>query len=129
MVIVLRYKNLFDKIKTGDTIILAVITVIAGFLFVLSLIPRGNSNRLSVQVRIDGKSAAVLPLNTDTEFDTGSLIVVIEGGTARVENPICKDKLCQKQGNISRPGQSIVCLPSRIAVTISGKSDVDGISY
>ena len=36
----------------------------------------------------------------------------------------CHDQLCVKQGRINKVGQSIVCLPNRVVITvISGDKD------
>ena len=122
-------ENLIKKIKPGDAIILAVIALIAGGLFVLSLLPEHGPDRPMALVRVDGTLVASLPLDRDAEYYTGSLTVAINGGAARAKAASCPDKLCQRQGGISRPGQTIVCLPARTTITISGKPEIDGVSH
>lgn len=48
------------------------------------------------------------------------LTVCISGGRVWVEDSHCPGGDCQAQRPISRPGQSIVCLPGRITVAIRG---------
>ena len=37
----------------------------------------------------------------------------------------CSDKLCLEQGYISKPGESIVCLPHRVMIQVIGENDDD----
>ncbi len=55
--------------------------------------------------------------------------VVIAGGEVWMESADCPDKLCVEQGRISRSGQTIICLPNKVMVTIKGgKSEYDGVA-
>lgn len=47
--------------------------------------------------------------------------VVIENGSVFIGEANCPDKLCVKQGSISKSGESIICLPHKIVVKISAK--------
>ena len=48
-------------------------------------------------------------------------IVQISGGAVSVTGASCRNQVCVKHGSISRAGESIVCLPNRLVVTIEGK--------
>ena len=52
------------------------------------------------------------------------LTVVIEDGCVWVTDANCPDKTCEHSGKISRAGQSIVCLPNGVTVTVNGESDL-----
>ncbi len=55
--------------------------------------------------------------------------VVIADGEVWMEEADCPDKLCISQGKISRSGQTIICLPNKVMVTIKGgKSEYDGVA-
>ena len=47
-----------------------------------------------------------------------------------MEEATCPDKLCIKQKTISKDNESIICLPNKVAVTVTSKSesDIDVIS-
>ena len=53
-------------------------------------------------------------------------VVVISGGTVSVTEASCKNQVCVKHGAISRPGESIVCLPNRLVVRIEDGSEEGG---
>ena len=49
--------------------------------------------------------------------------VVIENGAAYVEDADCPDKYCMKYKPISKGNETIVCLPHRLVVEVTGKAD------
>ena len=53
-------------------------------------------------------------------------VVVISGSTVSVTEASCKNRVCVKHGAISRPGESIVCLPNRLIVRIENGSGEGG---
>jgi hypothetical protein len=70
-------------------------------------------------------------LGSDSDFtvtgkDGIELSVSIRGGTVRVTEAGCPGRDCVKTGEISRPGQSIVCLPAGILIRIEGSGSSRG---
>lgn len=57
-------------------------------------------------------------------------VLVIQNGKAFMEEADCPDKLCVKQKAIDRNGESIICLPHRLVVRISGgeSGEVDAVA-
>ena len=59
--------------------------------------------------------------------------VVVMNGEVRIEEANCHDQLCVKSGAIRSSGQTIVCLPHKLVVRITGAggepSDVDDIAH
>ena len=53
--------------------------------------------------------------------DFGTNTVVIENGQAYVTDADCPDKICEQMGRISKPGETIVCLPHKLVVEVSGE--------
>ena len=86
----------------------------------------------TVSVRIDGKAVMELPLSEDAELVLGggghTNTLVIRDGKARVVEASCPDRICVRQGAIQYAGESIVCLPHRLVVTVEGgpPPDIDG---
>ena len=62
-------------------------------------------------------------------FDTkyGHNTLVIEGGKAHIEEADCPDHYCEQQGEISKTGETLVCLPHKlVAEVVAGEeADVD----
>ena len=78
----------------------------------------------SVVVEQDGRETARYALSEDRtvriEGAGGYNLLVIEGGEAWLSEADCPNRLCVKTGKIRYAGQSIVCLPHKLAVRIAG---------
>ena len=59
-----------------------------------------------------------------------SVTVLLEPGQVSIVHSDCPDQICVNTGVLTRPGQSAVCLPARVAVRIVGEtqSGVDGMT-
>jgi hypothetical protein len=56
--------------------------------------------------------------------------ISITSSGARVVSSGCPDKTCVRTGLISKSGETAVCLPARVSVTITGgSSDNDGVTF
>jgi hypothetical protein len=103
-----------------------------GVLFLLCLNLFSADGSVAV-VEVDGEIVSQLKLDTDTKYDIvidGKVTntVVIDNLTAYVINANCPDKICQNHNPISKNGESIVCLPNKVVVTISGDdNEIDGV--
>ena len=100
-------------------LILILLAAGAGFLFLKHRSGSGSS----VRVYVDNEMIAELPLNRDKTFpianELGTNTIVIENGQAYMADADCPDKICEKMGKISKPGETIVCLPHKLIVEIS----------
>lgn len=85
-------------------------------------------------VTVDGELAATIPLTVDATLPIGSgkgflNVVEVSGGRVRVSEADCPDRLCVRQGWISYDGESIVCLPHKLIVTVRGTGgDLDAVA-
>ncbi len=85
-------------------------------------------------VTVDGRLAATIPLSIDTTLSIGTQqgflnVVEVSGGRVRVMEADCPDRLCVRQGWIDRDGESIVCLPHKLVVTVrSTEGDLDAVA-
>lgn len=94
----------------------------------------GDTGEFAI-ISINGHEKMRLPLSVDAEktvegFAGLNCTVCIKEGAASVTEADCPDKLCVDHSPISRSGESIVCLPARITVTISSTEApaTDGVS-
>lgn len=79
----------------------------------------------TVTVTVDGTLYGTYPLAVDTEVEirTGEgdrerNLLIIRGGSAFVAEATCPDGIFVSHRPISRHGESIVCLPHRVTVTV-----------
>lgn len=119
----------------NDIIFLTVIIILA---IAVYLIFRFffSSNGDVVNISVDGALYGSYPLDTDARIEiknsSGQVknVLIIENDSAHMEEATCPDKLCIKQKTISKDNESIICLPNKVAVTVTSKSesDIDVIS-
>lgn len=88
-----------------------------------------------VIVKLDNRIIRTYSLNVDMteiiEVDGQAYnTITISDGVVYVSDANCPDKLCMNKGQISSIGQSIVCLPHKLVVTVEGDKDseIDAIS-
>lgn len=115
-----RAPQLFVK---NDFRLLLLLLLLIILLFLVRDLLRGHGG-LSVTVTQDGKKTAEYRLTETKEVvlpapNGGSNTLHIENGHAWVTGSTCPDKLCERQGKISREGEMIVCLPNRLTVSVT----------
>ena len=114
----------------NDFLLAAVLLLLGGALALFLWFTRQTGGTVSVQ--INGKVVMELPLNEDTELVLGGRehtnTLVIEGGKARIVEASCPDRICVRQGAVQYAGESIVCLPHKLVVTVEDgpPPDIDG---
>lgn len=112
------------RLRPADGWLLAgILAAAAALALLLRLLPQPETR--TVTVTVDGNTVAVFPLDTDTSWEIpgaggGRNLLVIENGTASVTEADCPDKICVRHPAISFAGQSIICLPHRVVVTVTG---------
>ncbi len=122
--------------KTGDKILLVILVILTVIVISINMSEARNTNK-TVVIRSDGKIVKEIPLNKNEskkiqiKSKEGHLTVEINNGEVRVLDSTCKDKLCVKEGWIRKIGESIVCLPNRISISIIGrrKTEIDTTTY
>lgn len=124
-----------NKIKRND-IVLAAIFLIAAILFFAGYNLFFHKAGNYVQVIANGEVINSLPLNKDTTitikgYNNGKNVLQIKDGYASITNADCPDKLCQKQKKIRYNGETLVCLPHKVVVSVISQEEtgIDGIAY
>ena len=111
-------------------LIAAVVTVFALSVLGAVLMSGTDGGSLTVTVCKDGKEVYTV---SDAEKAKGALanggcVVSVTSDGVYVKKADCPDKLCVKQGKITKSGQSIICLPNRVSVYLTGeKAEVDAV--
>ncbi len=120
--------------KSGDRlmliVILAALIVYGGSLF----IDEKSAEQMRVEISLNGEVLDIIDLpyagsyEKTYRYDGYENIVRIEEGDVYMAEANCPSQQCVHQGKISKVGQSIVCLPSRLVITIIAKeTDLDAV--
>lgn len=87
-----------------------------------------------VIIEVDGVQQAAYSLSEERTvtiegIEGGTNQLVIENGAASVVDASCPDHLCVHQASIQYQGQTIVCLPNRVVITVENgdEAEIDGI--
>jgi len=123
------YKN-SKPFKIWDVIVIGVIVAFLVALLLVLFLPKQQASGVNVYykgklvktVEFDGSAYPILKY--------GGVTIYIEEGKAYVHDSTCKNQYCVKHSAISKSGESIVCLPNQVVITIYGKdkSEVDGVT-
>ena len=109
------------RLWRNDAIFIAALVVVIAVAGACLYFFRGEGD--SVTVSIDGAVIATYPLSVDrTEEirtpDGGLNRLIIKDGKAYVESASCPDGICAAHKPIHRDGESIVCLPNKVVITV-----------
>ncbi len=111
-----------SKKKTwrNDTLLIIAILILATVFILVNRITSTDGN--NVAVLVDGKVLMSFELETDREelieTENGDNLLVIKDGKASVKSADCPDEICVKHREISKTGETIVCLPHKLVIEI-----------
>jgi hypothetical protein len=114
--------------KKWDIILLAFLTILSFIpAIIFGVTSNRNYNSTYAEITIEGKLYKKVPLsdnmgeeelNIKTEY--GYNLIKIKDRSVAIIDADCPDKICEGPGFISKPGQSLVCLPHKMMVEIKG---------
>ncbi len=113
-----KYKN--------DIIFIAAILAVVAIAAVALLLLRGEGSTVTVEVdrQIIGTYSLAIDRVVDIPTDDGEMNrLVIRDGKAFMESATCPDGVCVSHRPISREGETIVCLPHKVVVTVIGGNE------
>lgn len=115
-------------LKKGDFFIILVLLLAVLGWFLQSYVQEDSGN-LSAVIELDGKHYQTLSLNENARFkidfpDQEYMELTIENKEIWISEKTvyCPHNVCVKTGKISKPGESIVCLPNKTVIFIEGDS-------
>lgn len=122
---------MFKIIKKAD-IVLFVILVAVGLALSAWSFAAGDSGQKAV-VTVDGKLYGTYSLAEDQTIEITQKNhlnkITIKNGAVQMSYSDCRNQVCVDDGRISRTNQSIVCLPNKVMVEITGKeADLDAVA-
>ena len=122
------------KLKRNDILLLLMLLIVVVLCFAGYRLLHHNRGDF-VQVTVDSRVVKTLPLNANTTYTIrtgkdGKNVLEIKNGTAGICQANCPDKLCVHQKKIQKEGETLVCLPHKIVVSItsSKKATLDGVA-
>ena len=114
--------------KRGDALLIAGLLLL-GLLLFLPWLHREEAARVTVYAA--GRPVYTCPLDSTASYTwrEGASYVQIEVGNGRVwvSDASCPDKDCVHRGPQSRAGASIICLPNRVSVVLTGGEEESGL--
>lgn len=111
----------------GDILAILFVLVVAAAVM-MAFLPEGSEENHIAQIWQDGKLLREVSLDGSGNIEvTGEYVNVIsvEDGRICISESDCPGADCVHSGWISSPGRSVVCLPNRVEVRITGISEVD----
>ena len=108
------------NMKRNDWILILTVLLTAGIFAAIHVL-RPQEETAAVQVTVNGDIYGTWQLDADQIVeieDTNRL--EIKDGKASMIWADCPDKLCVHQKAVSRTGESIICLPNKVVVTVNG---------
>ncbi len=111
-----------NPFRIRDICFLTLLFIIGIILSVWVFFPSASEHGI-LEVRLNGQLRMSLPLEQDTDREVSASNHIInrfriQDGTVRMTEANCHDRTCVHTKAISRPGESIVCLPHRLVLAI-----------
>lgn len=118
------------RISYRDWIAFAAVLLLAALLAILPLLT-ARTGALLVVTTPEGEM--LYPLSQNDCFEIVSqgitLSVVIEDGAAYVKESTCPDGVCRSTRPISKSGETVLCAPAGVTLTVrGGDGDVDFVA-
>ena len=122
-------KNSAKKIRNDIILVCSLLALaLVGFIIFKACAKEG---RVAV-ISIDGEVYREVSLDTDTviEVESGDNgeyknTVTVKNGKVSVSYANCPDGICERHREIKYAGESIICLPHKLSVTVEGGSEND----
>lgn len=115
-----------SKIKNDIILVSAILLTLVLLGVGLSLFrPVGDTVTVTVDKKLYGTYSLATDAVIEIKTDTGYNKLVIKDGKAFVEEASCPDGICAGHRAIHRDGESIICLPNKVVISVK-KSGGEG---
>lgn len=131
----MRLRGFSNMIKPGD-IIITLLLVLLSFLPVVIFSSQqadktANASGFTAVIKVNNEEVERVALTGNTEHDifdihtseTDYNTIEVRGESIRIKGANCYDQVCVQFGFISKPGETIVCLPHRLVIEIEANND------
>ena len=123
------------RLAASDVVLAFVLVSVSVLMTALQFKNTGNT-ALKAVVKKNGVTVQSVVLQDREPYEMCideeyNIILYIEKNGVTVVRSDCADKICVNTGKITKPGQTIVCLPARVSVELQGVTSVnelDGVT-
>ena len=123
---VLPLKENIRKRKNDAIFIASLLLLVTALALILLLCAEKGD---TVTVTVDKTVYGTYPLSRDAEIpirsENGYNLLIIRGGEAFVESASCPDGICVSHRPIGSDGESIICLPNKVVISVSSENTPD----
>lgn len=123
-----------QKTKWDIILLLGIISIALIVWMIRGIMNRGEADMAIVYQ--DGREISRYPLTVDETItipygEQEYNLLMISGGAALVSDADCPDRLCVSQREICKKGESIICLPHKLVITIDSdkEGELDAVTY
>lgn len=114
-------------LQKRDLILILALLLVAGAGYGYNRWRSAGISPVSAQVTVDGQLVETLDLSVNTTVtitgaNGGTNVLEIKDGEIWCSDASCPDKLCVRQGRKHLATDTIVCLPNKMVVTITGEA-------
>lgn len=126
------FKEIIKKHRLSIIVVasLLLLSLTALLIFSLTRVEGADVPTAAVEITVDGEIVATYSLFDDGTYvlNGGTNAIVIEDARVYMIHSECPDHTCERTGKIKYVGQSIICLPNKLSVTIVGESE-DAVDF
>lgn len=115
---------MMKRLYINDFVLNLIIVVLCLLLpVVLSVV--GKNKEKTVVVTLEGEIVKECNLDENVSFspDSGKTLVKVENGKAYIEKSDCPDGLCMDMKKAQNNGDSVVCVPNKVTVTVKSQKN------
>ncbi|RKQ33931.1 NusG domain II-containing protein [Oceanobacillus halophilus] len=128
-------KEFFQMVKTWDIILIVLLILLSflpfGIFTYQQAAQAGNDSTLVAVITVDNQETRRVPLTGNTETEVFDIVVSehekntveVDHEHIRIKSATCSDQVCVRTGAISKPGETIVCLPHKIVIEIQSTTN------
>ncbi len=118
-----QLKAVWQLLTTGDKILASSLILISILSF--AILKAVNRPGQIAVIKVENQQKFSKNLNRDEKFGAGGYIgettIEIVNKAIRVVSSDCPQRLCVRQGSITRTGEIIVCVPNKLTISIEGR--------
>ena len=107
------------KKKSRNSVLLFLFFILIAIAAMMFFWGQIRENGATAVVTVDGEERYRCSLYIEKEIEIDDTnILVIKDGAADMISADCPDQICVKHNPISKAGETIICLPNKVVVTI-----------